>query len=430
MDTLSSAVITGGLIEASRFIEYIYQFIHSIGRNGLLLPNELCTHTFPDNSGRIIAYNPTQIILDAGFTSIALHNLLSRKLLTESEIIMMRRLIFFSQLTTNRLFAYKQLLLGSNKALNVLKDHMIFHLIDECRLFATFDITDTDFNESAHKEVHNKWDNSSKRLHNFQGKELLTMDRLFHIANLHKEVSTENNSILEESNLVQLDNTIFEFRLGHTILYSNIRNIKDINVLKRMDCNWSCDNYISMKNKLPIHPLIGIEHINELFTTVLRDNDRDNEFEWKDKVYQCMISKQYNNKWKIMLLNGARLLDENTLKPYIVYSKRDQIVKEAPGASSFKRTVDRFNVIEVRYTDIVNDLPIIKYIPARIMAIIRIYDSSGIQDDVIMFIISYFIHVPLKQNKLKQYPMDNVYKYHFVSGALWTDIVFPEQVSI
>ena len=105
MEKISSAIITGGMIEGSRFIEYIYQFIHSLGVNGLLISNELISLEFPDNSRRKIAYNPTQLILDAGYVSLALHHIMQRSLLTESEMIVLRRLIYLSQLTTLRLFA-------------------------------------------------------------------------------------------------------------------------------------------------------------------------------------------------------------------------------------------------------------------------------------------------------------------------------------
>jgi len=40
---------------------------------------------FSDNSGHQITYNPTIIILDACFTALAVHILLSRSLLSDSE---------------------------------------------------------------------------------------------------------------------------------------------------------------------------------------------------------------------------------------------------------------------------------------------------------------------------------------------------------
>jgi len=62
---VSSSMITGGMIEATRFVEYLYQLVHSVGRDGTIIPNSNISFYFPDGSGRQISFNPTILILDA-----------------------------------------------------------------------------------------------------------------------------------------------------------------------------------------------------------------------------------------------------------------------------------------------------------------------------------------------------------------------------
>jgi hypothetical protein len=452
MEKISSAIITGGMIEGSRFIEYIYQFIHSLGVNGLLISNELISLDFPDNSRRKIAYNPTQLILDAGYVSLALHHIMQRSLLTESEIIVLRRLIYLSQLTTLRLFVFKQLMIGTNAALHVLKNHMTSHFDLLWDLYGDSGIWDTDFNESAHKMVKKHWVNSSKRLHQFQGTELLQMDRMIHIAKqirnsttdnltndqIHEIVSNEkeNNSLKNDYSILDKDTSVYEFRLGYTKLYSTIQSgsiefIENSIQNGNMKCQWNVDDSNLNFDYIPIHPLIGLSGLNAEITRNLRLVDKYPDSNWKDIIYNCMVNRNKNTTWKCMLLNGTRLIDKNTNESYIIYSKRDQIIKKAPGSTSYSKKIDRFNVIEVMFSELDEDgNEITKFIPARVMSIIRFYDENNSGNELIMYLISYLIHENITSNtNLRYHPMNNIYKYHFHYGALWLDLVLPEEVS-
>jgi len=81
---METATISGGMLEASRMIEYLYQMTFSWYRD-YCVPNKLITYTYNDGNGHIIKmqYNPMQLFFDASNCTMALNHLLSRKRFTE-----------------------------------------------------------------------------------------------------------------------------------------------------------------------------------------------------------------------------------------------------------------------------------------------------------------------------------------------------------
>ena len=124
---MASAAITGGKIEASRIIEHLYQLTYSLPLNGKTIPNEERTYEFIHSNGNksYYQYNPTTVILDANYCTMALHHLLSRRVLLQSEINTVARLSTLCQMVVHRLFILKQLLIGINKRSGALKPHLV-----------------------------------------------------------------------------------------------------------------------------------------------------------------------------------------------------------------------------------------------------------------------------------------------------------------
>jgi hypothetical protein len=226
---------------------------------------------------------------------------------------------------------------------------------------------------------------------------------------------------------------IYEFRLGSKLLDSTI-NSSDILFIESsilndtMNCNWISHDIDFDSQYLPIHPLLGLKGLNTEIKRNLKESFKYSESNWKEKIFLSMIGKNKKPIWKCMLLNGSRLLDHNSNLPYIIYSKRDQVIKKAPGVTSYNRTIDRFNVVEVMYSEILDGIEVTKYVPAKIMATLRFYDSNNPNEDLIMYIISYLIKTELTPTQLRKHPMDNIYMYHFHYGALWLDLIAPEEV--
>ena len=235
--------------------------------------------------------------------------------------------------------------------------------------------------------------------------------------------------------MLDKDIQIYEYRLGYilldsTIVSSNIDFIKSSICNNTLDCKWISHDVDLDPQYLPIHPLLGLKGLNSEIKRNLIESFKYSESNWKEKIYSSMIGFNKKPNWKLMLLNGSRLLDHDSNLPYIIYSKRDQMIKKAPGVTSYYRTVDRFNVVEVMYSEIVDDIEVTKYVPAKIMATLRFYDETKPDEDLIMYIISYLIKIELTPTQIKSHPMDNVYTYHFHYGALWLDLIAPEEVSL
>jgi hypothetical protein len=450
LKTLSGSTIPGGLIEPYKYMDYLYHLLFSIGLDGSILPNENIEYQFPDNSGRIICYNPTQLLLDAGYISIALYHMMSRHLYTENDMVMLRRLVHCSQITTHRLFGLKQLLLRKNNNTHVTKSHMESHFHLFIKMFGYPGITDSDWSENDHKLLKKGWDVSSKRIQYFQGKELLTISRLTHVAKKSLEyinIEEQTEQQLSDTNVDKeqyLDNSnndeinieaekhgnnqnIFEFRMGSYNLFSNINSKR---ILDTTVCDWIISNEDDVNN-LPIHPFIGLSQINFMMTKFLQDSTKNLYMSYKKVIRNAMIGSSYKSQWKLMLLKGARLIDEDTNLQYMVYCTREKIIESGNGISPIRTIIHKFNVVEVKYLEEdLNGDENTKYVPARIMSIIRIYDSTGLGNDHILFLVAYFKKVKILTTQMKQNPFDSIYKYHIQNGFLWLDLITPDQVSI
>ena len=410
-------MITGGMIEATRFVEYLYQLVHSIGRKGVIVPNSNLAYYFPDGSGKQITYNPTILILDACFTALAVHALLGRSKLSDSELITLQRLIFLCQLTTQRLFALKQCILGINTPCFVTKSHMlhVFKILIEW--FGFTGIFDTDIFESLHKYVKNLWKNSSRKLMYYQGKEIISMNRIVNLAKMNNDQDKTKNK-----NINNIKNCYLP-SLGYVSMKSN-NNIWATNNILFDNCNWIPRNNIS-QSLLPIHPILNLSKLNTYISKRLRDKRSVLPESWNHIIQETMKPYYLYKTWNLQLLKGIRLYDEYNEKPYIVYSKRDHKLSECPGVNATSVLIDRFNTIEIRYND--ND-GIEQYAPATIFSTLRFSNRHNEEEDLILMVICWLQKDNLPIPKKRLYIADNVYSYSFQDGNLWLDIISIDQV--
>ena len=137
--TISTSMITGGMIEATRFAEYLYQLVHLIRRNGLVITNSNMSYHFSDDSGCQI--------LDACFTALTVYTLFSRTSLSDSELTTLQRLRLLCQLTTHKLFALQQCIFGVNTPCYVTESHMLHVFKALIKWFEFTRIFDTDIFE-------------------------------------------------------------------------------------------------------------------------------------------------------------------------------------------------------------------------------------------------------------------------------------------
>ena len=172
-----SVSLTGGMIEASRMIEYLYQITFGLPkRNNNILPNT--PRQFQYESGNLsleITYNPLQVFLDASYCCLAVHQLLSRRFYTKSEMKDLERLITLTQISQHRLFIVKQLVSNSTRGTSVLKSHILLHFVQCIRIWGYPKIFNVDKTESSHFLLKQDFAHSSKQLS--QHNELLQMNR-------------------------------------------------------------------------------------------------------------------------------------------------------------------------------------------------------------------------------------------------------------
>ena len=105
---------------------------------------------------------------------------------------------------------------------------------------------------------------------------------------------------------------------------------------------------------------------------MLREKTKEWPQQYSNIILETMKPLDTYKRWKLQLLKNVRLIDEFSNIPYIVYSKRDHIITECPGAHATTTKIDRFNTIEVRYNDNDNDND--AYAPATIFSILRFFN--------------------------------------------------------
>jgi hypothetical protein len=176
--TNQSISLTGGMLEASRMIEYIYQITFSIPKlSNNIIPNRSITFNYESGSNiRLsISYNPLQVCLDASYCCLVLHQLLSRRYYTAGELVDLQRLITLGQIAVHRLFILKQLVSNCTSGTSVLKTHIIIHMVQSIRIWGHPKIFNVDKTESAHTQLKLDFSNSSKKISDYN--ELLQMNR-------------------------------------------------------------------------------------------------------------------------------------------------------------------------------------------------------------------------------------------------------------
>ena len=346
---MAAAAITGGKIEASRVIEHLYQLTYSLPLNGKVIPNEDRTYEFIHSNGTksYYQYNPTQVILDANYCTMALHHLLSRRVLLQSEINMVKRLSTLCQMVVHRLFIFKQLLIGSNKRSGALKPHLVgCHQSLMLELNGPANTQDADMTESAHVKVKGQFAMSSKHLDNF--KELLQMDRTEKITKIIEETAKKLLNPIEvddnfrdfeqhgddnELNENEHETMWQETKLGKVLITINKENI------------WMIGDG-SNSNKLPLHRIITLYNVQTLFNYNLQDKARLEG--WFNIGRKC-VKKQA----QISLLNAIKIdtLHEksDSKHKFLIYAQRNYSIKSAPGIRASNTYIDRFNCVEVGY---------------------------------------------------------------------------------
>jgi hypothetical protein len=363
---METATISGGMLEASRMIEYLYQMTFSWNRNSdYIVPNKLITYTYNDGNGHIIKmqYNPMQLFFDASNCTMALNHLLSRKRFTDSELQDLERLLLLVQILVHRLFILKQLLANSITGNFVLKLHLMIHFVIMIKLFGHLGITNTDKTESAHVEVKENCSNSSHK-HSTVMNEMLLMNRTHQLNSYIKKLSTNNTTFsnndlsngtcnqdtnndnsVNNSNLdvdYVEENTNF-WGFNPTLGYYNFLWIKLTNTpTYLLQTN---NNIVQSLELLPIHPIIGLEGMKKVFLGNLNDPNKSRIEKWEQIGNQCLVGSA-----TFQLLKGIRLytIENNIKSSYIIYSKRDHTIQSAIGMNNSKITQDRFNFVEVR----------------------------------------------------------------------------------
>jgi hypothetical protein len=184
--TSQSISLTGGMIEASRMIEYLYQIKYSLPKKeNIIIPNIDCDFTFESGNTTVdISYNPLEVILDASNSCLLLHQLLSRRYYTQQDLKDVQRMISLTQIIVHRLFILKQLVSNSTQGTSVLKTHILFHFVQCIRIWGYPKIFNLDKTESAHTQLKEDFAHSSKKLSQFN--ELLQMNRYVLLTQIYK----------------------------------------------------------------------------------------------------------------------------------------------------------------------------------------------------------------------------------------------------
>jgi len=326
------------MIEASRMMEYLYQITFSFRRNGSMLPNENITYEYFNIKNGIqlsIVYNPTEILLDASFCCMAFNHLVCRKVLKTSELVTLERLAVLTQLCVHRLFILKQLMAQSTSGSYVIKNHLIGHLGTFIRLNGHSGITNVDKTESAHVNIKEDFGHSSKHLGNF--KELIQMNRIKKITkqlmnNMQKGKRSDDDNNDSINNETTHTNTTFIPNLGYV----------DVKIIQVGRNQYEWRPIFNGTSLLPVHVLLGINGLKQLFMSNLNDPNKAMVEGWKAIGEDCLKGVS-----KCSLLKGVKLTFNN--EEYIIYAKRDHIVKSAPGINSGNIMRDRFNFVEVSF---------------------------------------------------------------------------------
>lgn len=358
---METATISGGMLEASRMIEYLYQMTFSWNRNvDTIVPNKLITYIYNDGNGHTIRmqYNPMQLFFDASNCTMALNHMLSRKRFTADELNDLERLLLLVQILVHRLFILKQLLAKSITGNFVLKLHLMMHFVIMIKLFGHLGITNTDKTESAHVEVKENYSNSSHK-HSTVMKEMLLMNRTHQLTKYVKKLSNGHNTSgelnKESSNNVNNerindnheednyddDNTNF-WGFNPTLGYVSFFWIKLPNTSTYL---LSTNSNIPIPLELlPIHPIIGIDGLKTLFIGNLNDHNKAKTERWDIIGKDCLKGLA-----TFQLLKGIRLftIEDDQKSSYIIYAKRDHIIQSALGMNNSKIKQDRFNFVEV-----------------------------------------------------------------------------------
>jgi len=282
-------------------------------------------------------------------------------------------------------------------------------------------IFDTDIFESLHKYVKNLWKISSRKLMFYQGKEIISMNRIVNLAKTNNvDKSTNNHNVNDNQKSCYLPT------LGYVSMKSN-NNVWNNNMLLD-NCNW-IPRTINTNGDLllPIHPILNLIKLNKFITMLLRDNNTEMPDFWRFIIMETIKPININSVWRLQLLKGIKLFDEYSKESFIVYSKRDHQITERPGVNATSERINRFNTIEVCYND--ND-GIEQYAPATIFSTLRFSHKTDEEEDLILLVICWLQKDNLPLPKKRLYLADNVYSYAFKNGNLWLYLISINQVNI
>jgi hypothetical protein len=201
------------------------------------------------------------------------------------------------------------------------------------KLFGHSGITNVDKTESAHVELKEDYGHSSKHLGNF--KELINMNRI-------KKITTDiiskhyNNTMKSKGTNHEISNN----NTHDTIYIPNLGYV-EIRIKRIGNEQYEWLPIFNGNSMLPIHPMLNINTLKQLFLSNLKDPNKAISEGWKEIGLECLRGVS-----KCSLLKGVKLMYHG--KNCIIYAKRDHYVKSAPGINSGNIVRDRFNFVEVR----------------------------------------------------------------------------------
>jgi len=407
VNSMASAYMMTGSLEAYKIPQLLFQLLLCIGVKGTIIPNtqQWCI----DNKiGGKVKYNPTAVVLKAGFMVLELVLFYKVTSITTLNLKHLQQLILSTQEHANILQDLLQALCKNNKFSLSLKPHAICHNFAQVQREGVAANTDTASQEHSHHETAVvSFHSSSKRLKSRNNEMINHVVEQKMTRHLQKRVKLEDAENFKTNKLLQ---KVYDNHSSN--LKSNLKTSAFETSYARIDhlgkvvlvFDTANNTWISKDSKSIIsHPLLTSAIFDELLSSYADNREEIWNFEATSAVKILMTTPTTCTKYRLQLESGIKILPsaDSGIEDFLIYATSKYVTERGHEHKQISY-LKRYDSVEMSDNDYY-----------QIMAIISIIQiDEGVESLLENLIITTEYSVVAKTRESKYLPyLELEFKY-------------------